>query len=101
MGPYTLLVFFLALFGARFVNWAIYTWAWNARALGPWAAPPVVGKRKGERRENRKGKSKGKGKSGTKVEFPPRTWADHIPVLGWYRLREESSVHGRGYWIRP
>ncbi|MFN3190097.1 MAG: prepilin peptidase [Aureliella sp.] len=101
MEPYTLLVFFLALAGSRFVNWAIYTWAWNARALGPWAPPPVVGKRKGERRENRKGKSKGKGKNGPQTEFPPRTWVDHLPILGWYRLRAESAVHGRGYWIRP
>lgn len=30
-----------------------------------------------------------------------RSWADRIPVIGWLRLRRESSIHGRGFWVRP
>ena len=26
---------------------------------------------------------------------------DRIPILGWLGLARESSLHGRGYWIRP
>ncbi len=30
-----------------------------------------------------------------------RTWFDAIPLLGWYRLRRESPVHGRRFWVWP
>ncbi len=68
------IVLAIAVLAARWINWAIYSWAFYRRNLGPWVPTP----------------------SGA-----PRTWLDHCPVLGWYRLRGESSTHGKGYWIRP
>jgi prepilin signal peptidase PulO-like enzyme (type II secretory pathway) len=57
------------------VNRGIYRLAWNPRDIGPWSRPP----------EN----------------APHRHWLDLIPLLGWWFLRRESSIHGRGYWVRP
>lgn len=59
---------------ARMINWAIYTWAYFQRSLGPWSKAPKKGK---------------------------RTWFDHVPVLGWYALRREEKEHGKAYWVRP
>lgn len=69
-----ILVALLGLVAARFANWAIYTWAWNRRKLGPWSSP---------------------------VQSGDRSLLDHVPIVGWYRLQRESSEHGGGYWIRP
>jgi len=33
--------------------------------------------------------------------MPVRTWADHLPVVGWWLLRRESKEHGTRYWLRP
>ncbi len=63
-----------AIVAARFINWAIYTWAWNFRALGPWA--PASGEQE-------------------------RDWRHHLPVLGWWLLRGESDTYGKRYWLRP
>jgi len=58
------------------VNWAIYRFAWfNPREISPWGVLPVG--------------------------VPARRWSDRIPVLGWWGLRREHAVHGRGFWIRP
>ena len=57
------------------VNRGIYRLAWDARWIGPWSAPLP--------------------------QAPPRRWTDRIPILGWFGLRRESSLHGNGYWIRP
>ncbi len=70
-----LIVFLLSVLASRFANWAIYSWAHFHRSLGPWSVPPQG--------------------------FAPRTWTDHIPVLGWWRLRLEAKIHGRNYWLRP
>lgn len=70
-----LLVLAAALLSARFINWAIYSFAFRSRALGPWSPPP-------------------KG-------YQTHTFADHLPVLGWWRLKRESKQHGTTYWIRP
>lgn len=69
------LVALVAILVARFINWAIYNWAYFRRSLGPWAAPP---------------------KGGVK-----HTFLDHLPVFGWLRLRRECGEHGKIYWIRP
>ena len=63
----------LALGGA--VNWAIYTLAWFARPISPWASPHD--------------------------DAPRRRWNDRLPVLGWVSLRRESTLHGRLFWLRP
>lgn len=89
-----LLTLLLALVAARFANYAIYSWAWFHKSLGPWSAPP-------QRENTHKSGKKKKRTKGDASEFEPRTWLDHLPVLGWWRLRREASVHGAGYWVRP
>ena len=56
-------------------NRGIYRLAWFPRMIGPWSAPHP--------------------------DAPPRRWFDRLPVIGWIGLSRESTVHGRGYWIRP
>lgn len=58
-----------------FVNWAIYALAWRPRAISPWS-PWSHG-------------------------VLPRQRTDRIPVIGWVGLRRESTLHGRGHWVRP
>ncbi|MCO8120744.1 A24 family peptidase [Stieleria sp. TO1_6] len=58
-----------------FANHLIYRYAWFPRKIGPWGP--------------------------AELNTPPRTPFDRIPIFGWLGLRRESSVHGRGYWIRP
>ncbi len=84
-----IIVLLLGIVSARFINWAIYTWAYRSRELGPWSSPPPA--------EKKSGKS---GKKSSSSE-PTRSWKDHLPVIGWWRLRRESNIHGDGYWIRP
>ncbi len=57
------------------VNWAVYTFAWNARTISPWSQTPEGA--------------------------PPRGWFDRVPVLGWFQLNREAAIHGSGHWIRP
>ncbi|MCA9194682.1 MAG: prepilin peptidase [Planctomycetales bacterium] len=68
-------VLLVGLLASRLINWAIYSWAYNSRAIGPWAAPPA--------------------------KHPSRVMKDHLPILGWYFLARESSVHGKFFWLRP
>ncbi len=63
-----------ALVGGQ-LNRAIYRLAWNRRLIGPWSAPHP--------------------------KAPRRQRWDRVPVVGWWGLRRESSVHGRGFWVRP
>lgn len=58
-----------------FINAAIDAWAWVPKRISPWL----------RRSEN----------------TPPRTWLDRLPILGWWRLRRESNLHGASFWIRP
>ncbi|MEM9351900.1 MAG: A24 family peptidase [Planctomycetota bacterium] len=58
-----------------FVNWACYRLAWNRRSFTPWGPKPEGAE--------------------------PRSAADRIPILGWWRLRREESLSGKGFWIRP
>lgn len=67
--------FLLGACAGSLANWAIYTWAWNQRRISPWSPP--------------------------EPEAPPRRLTDRIPILGWFGLRRESALHGRGFWIRP
>ena len=69
------LLFVLGTGLGSFVNWGIYRLAWNPRAIGPWSRPAV----------------------GT----PGRRPWDFLPVLGWFGLRRETPLWGRGFWIRP
>jgi len=68
----------LAILGAAIgsvVNLAVYRLAWHQRSYSPWSAPPEGA--------------------------PPRQWSDRIPIVGWFGLRREASLHGAGFWIRP
>ena len=75
---------------ARFVNWAVYSWAYHSRELGPWA----------KLSKSAKNATDAKDVSNESSTFR-RNWLDHLPIIGWFRLRRESDQHGRGYWIRP
>ena len=57
------------------INRAIYRWAWNQRAISPWSTAPEG--------------------------VAARTWADRVPVFGWWPMRRESKVHGTAFWLRP
>ena len=57
------------------VNWAIYALAWRPRFISPW--------------------------SQALPDFPPRSRTHRVPVFGWFGLRHEAHLHGRGFWIRP
>jgi prepilin signal peptidase PulO-like enzyme (type II secretory pathway) len=57
------------------VNWATYTFAWIPRPISPWSPTPEGA--------------------------TPRTWFDRVPVVGWFALRREAAIHGRGFWLRP
>lgn len=70
-----LLVALVALWVAWVINWAIYTQAYYRRAIGPWNPPPTGA--------------------------AARSWADWIPVLGWWRLRREAAFHDGRFWLRP
>jgi leader peptidase (prepilin peptidase)/N-methyltransferase len=63
----------LAVGGA--INWAIYSLAWFSRPISPWGPTPPHSDR--------------------------RSFADLIPVWGWWRLRREASLHGAWFWVRP
>lgn len=91
----------LGLLTARFINWAIYTWAYFPRRLGPWSPPATQppGKRQAHGTRGNFKRTKSKGSKST--DTLSRTWLDHLPVLGWWRLRNESTVHGKYYWARP
>lgn len=69
------LVFVIAACAASLANWATYEFAWQRRLRSPWQRPP-----------------EGAG---------PRGWLDCLPIIGWFRLRRESSLHGSGHWVRP
>ncbi|MEO2022105.1 MAG: hypothetical protein ABGX05_09765, partial [Pirellulaceae bacterium] len=57
------------------INHAIYQWAWHPRCISPWS--PVA------------------------PQAPARRRWDRLPILGWWGLRRESSIHGARFWIRP
>jgi prepilin signal peptidase PulO-like enzyme (type II secretory pathway) len=57
------------------LNLAVYTLAWNRRPISPWSPSPAGA--------------------------APRRWPDRIPVLGWFFLRREQKLLGRGFWVRP
>ena len=56
-------------------NWAIYGLAWNPRPYSPW--------------------------SSSNAGSLSRTWIDRVPILGWFAVRREATIHGAGYWVRP
>ena len=63
------------LVAGGYVNWAVYTLAWNRRPISPWAKPHEGA--------------------------PRRQLSDLVPVWGWLGLRREAPLHGAGFWRRP
>src|SRR6185503_18758243 len=66
---------FLGVLVGTQINRGIYRLAWFRREIGPW--------------------------SQSHPEAPSRTSTDRVPIFGWWSLRREASIHGRGFWIRP
>lgn len=91
-----LVVLLLGVLSARLINWAIYTWAYFPRQLGPWS-PPIPK----TNNQNFSRKSKASKQRSSSKAVNSRSWLDHLPAVGWFRLRVESSVHGKLYWLRP
>ncbi len=69
------LVFIAAAIIGGQVNRGIYRLAYDHRPIGPWSKPAE--------------------------KVPLRIWFDRIPIVGWWTLRRESSIHGDGFWFRP
>jgi len=74
--PLRLLGLFLigACLGAA-INLGIYRLAYLRRRISPW--------------------------SRTRGRLPARGLLDRVPIVGWWNLRREAKIHGRGFWIRP
>ncbi len=66
---------FLGVLVGSQMNRGIYRLAWFRHDIGPWSPPHG--------------------------DALPRGKYDRLPILGWWLLRRESSVHGRGFWVRP
>jgi prepilin signal peptidase PulO-like enzyme (type II secretory pathway) len=70
------LVFVAALFVAGQVNRLIYALALlQRRSISPW-----------QRRD---------------PKTSPRRVLDYLPIVGWWSLRREELIHGKGFWLRP
>lgn len=82
---------------AALANHVIYSFAYfNPRPISPWSS---------RSRWVNSDKSVSKllqwPKEWSGKWWEDRSWADRIPVLGWFRLRRESRIHGTGFWVRP
>lgn len=65
-----------ALIGA-FINYAIYAWPYFLRRpISPWLTDH-------------------------ETALESRKTSDFFPIIGWFGLRRESKIHGRGFWVRP
>jgi len=68
-------IFVLGACVAGQLNRGIYRLAWLCRPIGPWSIPHP--------------------------DAPPRRPLDRIPIIGWFGLRREASIHGSLFWVRP
>ena len=65
----------IGLFAGASVNWGIYNLAWTKRPISPWGKLPQT--------------------------ISKRPWLARIPVIGWWSLRSEATLHGNNFWFRP
>jgi len=65
----------IGLFAGAAVNWGIYNLAWTKRQISPWGKLPHT--------------------------ISKRPWLARIPVIGWWSLRSEATLHGNNFWFRP
>jgi len=85
-------ILLLAVLGAivgAFINWAIYQWAiCQHRPISPWMKPQPDLLREAEDKAKLS-------------QLGPRSGLDFVPILGWFRLRRDASILGKGCWVRP
>jgi prepilin signal peptidase PulO-like enzyme (type II secretory pathway) len=77
----------VGILAGALANYVITTWCWFPRPISPWVRicdwtwddelKPIAD------------------------QLPARSWLDRVPIIGWLRLRRESGLHGRGFWVRP
>ncbi len=88
--PQPLMLVVLAILGVLLgavANHVITTWCWFPRPISPWV---------------RLGDWKWDDEHRVLAEtLPPRSILDRVPLLGWLRMRRESTLHGSGFWVRP
>lgn len=90
--PFPIQISLLAILGAivgAFINWAIYQWAiCQHRPISPFMKPRPDLLREIADKEKLK-------------QLGPRSGLDFVPILGWFRLRRDASILGKGCWVRP
>ena len=90
--PLPIQISLLAVLGAAvgsFINWAIYQWAiCQHRPISPFMKPRPELLREPEDIEKLS-------------QLGPRSGLDFLPIVGWFRLRRDASILGKGCWIRP
>ena len=69
------IVCLIAAFVAGQINRGVFRLAWTPRDIGPWS--PAA------------------------KDAPPRKWSDRIPIVGWFGMARESTLHGSNFWHRP
>jgi len=65
----------IGLFAGAAVNWGIYNLAWTKKQISPWGKLPQT--------------------------ISKRPWLARIPIIGWWSLRSEATLHGNNFWFRP
>ena len=82
-----LILSILGILAGAIANHVITSWCWYRRPISPWLGLVDWPWDDAQREIVR--------------NLPPRNWLDRIPIIGWLRLRRESPLFGRGFWIRP
>lgn len=88
--PLPAMIVILAILGfvaGAIANHVITSWCWFRRPISPWLSLRDWPWNDEQRLIMEK--------------LPPRSWLDRLPILGWLRLRRESALFGRGFWVRP
>lgn len=70
-----LIVSLIGLCAGAAVNWGIYNLAWTRKQISPWGKLPQT--------------------------ISKRPLLARIPVIGWWSLRSEATLHGKNFWFRP
>ena len=65
----------IGLFAGAAVNWGIYNLAWTKKQISPWGKLPQT--------------------------ISKRPWLAKVPIIGWWSLRSEATLHGNNFWFRP
>lgn len=88
--PHAAMIVILAVLGViagAIANHVITSWCWFRRPISPWVSLRDWAWSDEQRLVLDK--------------LPPRSWLDRVPVVGHLRLRRESVLFGRGFWVRP